>query len=75
MRRALAALTDAAIMGWLGYGAFRMVYAVTPCDNPGNCFPLTPLVILALLLVIALFIVLSIRLLGRTPGQWLFRIR
>jgi len=73
MRLALAAISDAAIVGGLSYAAFRLAFAATPCRETSSCLPLAPAVVIAVLLVVVLYFAVSLRVFHATPGQRIFR--
>lgn len=73
MRRVLAALTDALVVGGLGFVAFRLALATAPCSgNMGDCASLTPIVVFFVLLALVLYFGAGQLLWRSTPGQKLF---
>lgn len=70
MRKALAALIDAALTALACYLGFRVALWAAPCDgHVDNCFILIPLTVLFIVVGLALYFGLGYRILGTTAGQ------
>jgi hypothetical protein len=73
VRRALAAGTDALAVLALGFIGFRIVEAAVPCKDLGNCFPLTPLVVVAVIALAGAYFLIGYLAWHHTPGERVFR--
>jgi hypothetical protein len=73
VRRVVAAVTDAVLAALLGFLGFRFALWATPCGgNQGNCFPLTPAIVVCVLAALVLYFGLGYVAWRSTPGQHLF---
>jgi uncharacterized RDD family membrane protein YckC len=75
MRVILAALVDVAAASAVAFVGFQLAYLLTPCGNVANCFPLTPVAVLTILVLVGLYFAVSIKALGATLGKRLLGIK
>lgn len=69
IKRAVAALVDAALVAVLGYLGFRLAVPLSGCQDLSSCPQLTPLIAAAALIAIAIYFLAAYALWGRTFGQ------
>lgn len=72
MKTALAAVIDTLAVLILGYLGFRLAVAAAPCKDLGECTILTPMVIIATLILIAAYFLAGYLAWHRTPGNRIF---
>jgi hypothetical protein len=73
MGRVAASVLDTLAVALVGFAAFRLAVGVAPCSDQAECIPLTPIVVLAALIAVALYFWLAHRLWGMTLGQRIFK--
>lgn len=69
VKRAIAALIDAALVALLGYAGFRLAVPLSGCQDLSSCPQLTPLTVVAALAFIAIYFLGTYLLWHRTFGQ------
>lgn len=72
MKTALAAAVDTVAVLILGYLGFRLAVAAAPCNDLGECAILTPMVVIAALVLIAAYFAAGYLAWHRTPGNRVF---
>lgn len=72
MKTFLAALADTVAVVALGFIGFRLAVSAAPCRNLGQCTILTPLVLLAGVVLVAAYFLAGYLAWRRTPGERLF---
>lgn len=72
MKTVLAAGMDTLAVLLLGFLGFRLAVAAAPCKDLGACTPLTPMVVIAAVILIAAYFLLGYAVWGRTPGTRVF---
>lgn len=76
MREVVASLVDVLAVGSLAFGGFRLALFSSPCRGDlADCFPLAPLVVLAVIVCPALYFGLGYALWRSTPGRRLAGVR
>lgn len=68
----MAVVFDALAVLILGYVGFKAGTVLAPCSDLGECFVLTPLVVIAALVLIAAYFLAGYVLWRRTPGERVF---
>jgi hypothetical protein len=75
MRWLLSALIDAGAVALAGFAGFWLGFHVTACKDVSSCGPLAPVTVVAVVLFVAVYFAVGHFLLGRTPGEWLLRVK
>ncbi len=74
IRRAIAALIDAALAALLGYIGFRLAVPLSGCTELSSCPQLTPLILVAAIAIIGLYFFTAYVAWHQTIGQIILRI-
>ncbi len=72
VKTALAAAVDTLAVLILGYLGFRLAVAAAPCNDLGECAILTPMVVLAALILVGAYFLGGYLAWQRTPGNRFF---
>jgi hypothetical protein len=73
IRLLLASVLDVICAGAAAVAAFELALAVVPCEDFSSCVPLTPLVLLFLVIGIAGYFAVGQLIFRSTFGRWVFR--
>lgn len=74
LRRALAALIDAAAAALLAYLGFRLAVPLSGCRDLSSCPQLAPLIVVVAIVLIGLYFFSALALWHQSPGQRLLAV-